>query len=139
MIKRTIAGTSADATLPKTPVTVGGREYDLCFDITALLEAEHAINDVYRRAKLPNRVNLLVALGELNLENTCTLFAAGVRTFHPEIAFDEARRMLKLADVFAVAAAIGDAWTEAVPEATKQPGPIEADPDATAQAPASET
>ena len=98
MTKRQIAGSLADATLPRTPVMISGKEYFLCFDLGALAEAETAINVEFARAKLPERVNLLVSLSELNLKNVRVLFAAAVRTFQPELGFEEAQELLALGD-----------------------------------------
>jgi hypothetical protein len=116
MAKRQIAGSLADATLPRTPVTIRGKEYYLCFDLGALAEAETAINAEFARAKLPERVNLLVSLSELNLKNVRVLFAAAVRTFQPELAFDDALELLALGDVFHVVAAIEASWSASIPE-----------------------
>jgi hypothetical protein len=113
MSKRDIAGTVADASLPRTPITVRGKDYDLCFDLGALSEAETAINAENARAKLPDRVNLLVALTDLNLKNTRILFAAALRTFHPEMGFKEALELPAIPDLFRVISAIEAAWTAA--------------------------
>jgi hypothetical protein len=122
-MRRNIAGSAADATLPRTPITIGGKEYNLCFDLGALAEAETAINAEYIRAKRPERVNLLVSLSELNLENTRIMFGASLRTFHPELSFEEARAVLGLGDVFRVVTAIESAWaaSTADPENTAHP------------------
>jgi hypothetical protein len=121
MAKREISGSLADATLPRTPVTIGSKEYFLCFDLGALAEAETAINMEFARAKLPERVNLLVSLSELNLKNVRILFAAAVRTFQPEIGFEEARDLLALGDVFRVVAALEASWSAATAEPEKNP------------------
>ena len=128
MATRQIAGTLADATLPRTPITVRGREYNLCFDLGALAEAETAINAEFARAKLPERVNLLVSLSELNLKNVRILFAAGVRAFHSELDFEEAQELLALGDIFRVVAAIESSWSAAVPEPEKAARPLEPGP-----------
>ncbi|HKD60546.1 MAG TPA: hypothetical protein VKB47_08800 [Terracidiphilus sp.] len=120
---RAIAGTRADATLPKTPVTVGGKTYDLCFDLGALSEAETAINAELAAAGRRDFVNLLYALPAGNLSSTRLIFAAAVRTFHPELTFDEATRLLELPDLFEVAVAVKAAWAAAVPEAEEQKNP----------------
>lgn len=128
MTKRQIAGSIADATLPRTPVMIGGKEYFLCFDLGALAEAETAINVEFARAKLPERVNLLVSLSELNLKNVRVLFAAAVRTFQPDLGFEEAQELLALGDVFRVVAALEASWSAAVPEPEekKPQEPVEA-------------
>jgi hypothetical protein len=112
---RKIAGTAADPTLPKTPVNIGGTTYDLCFDFGALAEAETAINAELDRAKSEERVNLLNALPTQNLANTRLLFAAGIRTFHPEISFRDALRMPTPAVLFDVAMAVRAAWIKSSP------------------------
>lgn len=114
--KRKIAGTVADPTLPKTPVTVGGKRYDLCLDLGALAEAETAINMELFRAGSAERVNLLAALPYPNLMNTRVVFAAAVRTFHPEIGFEEAMKMLRIEDLFDVSAVIARMWESTTQE-----------------------
>jgi hypothetical protein len=120
---REIAGTDRDATLPRTPITINGREYNLCFDLGALAEAETAINAEFVKAKLPERVNLLVAISNLNLANTRTMFAAAVRTFQPELGFKEARELLVLGDVFRVVSAIEAAWAASTRKPDRPPEP----------------
>jgi hypothetical protein len=101
MTTQKIRGAVAVASLPRTPVMIGGRKYDLCFDIFALYRAEASINAAYAQEKLPDRIRLADAFGDWNIENVRTVFAAAVRTFHPELSFDEARRLLLTP---------GDAW-----------------------------
>ena len=114
---RAVAGTTADATLPKTPITIDGKTYNLCFDLGALAEAEMAINRELARRDPPQFVNLLMALPVQNLANTRTVFAAAVRTFHSELTFDEAMALLTLENVHDAALAIRDAWDKATPKA----------------------
>lgn len=123
--KRTIANTPADASLPKTPVTIGGKTYNLCFDLGALSEAETAINAELARLDPPQRVNLLIALPDTTLGSTRVTFAAAVRKFHPELRFAEAMNLLTLANVHDVAILIREAWEKATapPEPTDPTGP----------------
>lgn len=118
MKTRKIAGTSADPTLPKTPIEIDGKTYDLCFDLGALAEAEQAIN------REGHQVNLLAALPVLNLTNVRLIFAAALRKFHPEVGYDEAVSMVTLANVYAIASVIAEAWKAALPE--PEPVPTEA-------------
>jgi hypothetical protein len=113
MSKRKIAGTIADATLPKTPVEVNGKTYYLCFTVGALSEAETAINRELGLVGTENEVNLLQALPKQNLANTRLVFAAAVRAFHPELTFDEAAELLEVPDLYPVAVAIREAWARA--------------------------
>lgn len=113
---RAIANSAADATLPKTPVKVGGKTYNLCFDLGALSEAETSINGELARAGRRDFVNLLWALPVQNLSSVRILFAGAVRTFHPEIAYDEALALVGMNDVLGIAIAIKDAWEAATPK-----------------------
>jgi hypothetical protein len=113
MATRRIAGTIADATLPKTPITIAGREYNLCFDLGALAEAETAINAELVKAGRSDYVNLLFALPAQNLASTRIVFAAALRTFHPDIDFDAAKKMIALEDLYAVALKVREAWQAA--------------------------
>lgn len=123
-MKRKIAGTIADATLPKTPIELGGVTYNLCFDLGALCEAETAINDELRASG--QAVNLLIALPVQNLANTRLAFAAAVRVFHPELTFEAACDVLRLADMLLVAIKVKEAWEASRPEAAESPDPLAA-------------
>jgi hypothetical protein len=112
MKQKRIAGTIADATLPKTPIEIGGKTYNLCFTLGALSEAETSINAEFARQGSEERVNLLQALPSANLASTIIVFAAAVRTFHPEITFDEARELLTFDDLLAVFLKVRDAWNQ---------------------------
>jgi hypothetical protein len=129
MNKRQIAGTVSDTTLPRVPIKLRGREYNLCFDLGALAEAESVINAELVKAKSPDRVNLLVSLSTLDLRNVRILFAAAVRTFHPELGFDEARDLLALGDIFRIVAAIESAWSASVAEPEPRPSEPEPEPE----------
>jgi hypothetical protein len=113
MKQKKIAGTIADATLPKTPVEVNGKTYYLCFTVGALSEAETAINRELGLVGTDNEVNLLQALPKQNMANTRLVFAAAVRVFHPELSFDEAAELLEIPDLYPVAIAIREAWARA--------------------------
>jgi hypothetical protein len=110
MAKRTIVNTPADPTLPSTPIEIGGKLFNLCFDFGALAEAEADFN------RQGHRVNLLTALPELNLGNTRILFAASVHKYHPELSFDEAIALVHFRNVYQVVQTISQAWNEAMPE-----------------------
>jgi hypothetical protein len=126
-MSRKIAGTKADPTLPKTPIVIGGKTYNLCFDLGALAEAETSINAELAGAGKLERVNLLLALPVQNLTNSRILFAAAVRTFHPELSFADAVDLPKLNDVFAIGAKLVEAYANAMvdpenPADPPQPG-----------------
>lgn len=113
---RKVAGSPADPTLPKTPITIDGNVYNLCFDFAALAEAESALNAE------GHNVNLLAALPTLNLANTRTVFAAALRTFHSDIAFDDAVKLVNFGNAYTIAGAIADAWEAAIPKTETKPG-----------------
>ena len=113
-MSKKVSGTVLDPTLPKTPITIDGTEYNLCFDLGALATAEADINAA------GHEVNLLAALPQLNLANTRVIFAAALRTFHPDISFDHAVKMVSFANVYTIANAIAEAWQSALPEPEKE-------------------
>lgn len=121
MGRKRIANTAADATLPKTPVTIGGKTYNLCLDLGALAEAETAINSELQRAGRNDFVNLLYALPVQNLANTRDVFAAAMRPFHPEISFDEAKALITVNDLWVVADAVAKAYRESAPDLPTAP------------------
>lgn len=117
---RKIANTKTDPTLPKTPIAINDDEYNLCFDLGALAEAEAELNAE------GHNVNLLAALPTLNLTNVRVIFAAAIRKFHPSIDYDEAVGMVNLGNVYLIAAAISDAWQAALPAPGEPVGNAEA-------------
>jgi len=122
--KRKVAGSDADATLPKTPITIDGKTYNLCCDLGALSEAETKINAGLGLSE--RRVNLLAAMTEENLSNTRILFAASLRVFHPEITFAAGCAMVQRDNLFDIAFTLREAWKQATPE--KIANPAEAQP-----------
>lgn len=114
--KREIVGTVADPTLPKTPVEIDGKTYNLCFDLLALAEAEAAINRELIRETPPRRVNLLLAMPNQDLMSVTIMFAGAVRTFHPEFSFKEAQKLLRMDNIWPVAVAVREAWIRSAPE-----------------------
>jgi hypothetical protein len=119
--KRKVAESIEDPTLPKTPVEIGGKTYNLCFTFGAIATAEHHINAEFARSGSPERVSLLVALNDLDLYNACILFAAGIHQFHPEIGFDEARKLVDYSSIQHVMEAIVAGFSAAMPDPEKKP------------------
>lgn len=113
---RKISGTQTDPTMPKTPITIDGKEYNLCFDFGALAEAESALTAE------GHNVNLLAALPQFNLSNTRIVFAAALRTFHPEIGYEQAFGMVNFGNVYTIAGVIADAWEASLPKPESKPG-----------------
>lgn len=120
--KRKIAGTVSDPLLPKTPVTIDGKTYNLCFDLGALAEAETAINGE-RARKGEQPLNLLMVLPAMNLANIRIVFAAALRKFHPEIDFEKAQKMLTLSNLYDVATRIREAWDKSSAAGEDTPNP----------------
>jgi hypothetical protein len=122
MKQRKIAGTIVDATLPKTPIEIDGKIYNLCFTLGALAEAETSINAELAREGRNDFVNLLFALPPVgSLANTRIVFAAAVRTFHPELTFEQACELPGLSDLYEVANKVRAAWYEATVKDKDEP------------------
>ena len=115
---RKIGNTTADPSLPKTPIAIDGKEWNLCFDYSALAEAEQALNQE------GHAVNLLLSLPVPSLATVKPLFAAALRTFHPEVSFEEASAMVTLANARFVADLVCNAWMAA--QAEPEPDPTQA-------------
>lgn len=118
MTARKVANTPIDPTLQKTPITIGGVTYNLCFDLGSLAEAEQTLN------RAGHNVNLLYALPNLNLANVRVIFGAALRAFHPEVTFEQAMDLITFHNLYAIANAVSEAWTAALPE--PEPVPMEA-------------
>lgn len=115
MKKHTVAETPIDPTLPKVPVKIKGKEYFLCFDLAALADAEaHFLRQGVE-------VNLLAALPAMTLMQVRTLFPCALHKFQPSITFEEAQAMITPPVLYIVAAAIGAAWKESLPEPDQDP------------------
>jgi hypothetical protein len=108
---RHFANTAADPLLPRTPVTINGREYNLCFDFRALREAELAFSQQGHRAALISAMN-----DPFMFENVCRVFPCALRRFHPEITWDDAQAMVDLGSVDVIAMAIYEAKRDASPK-----------------------
>lgn len=83
-------------------VVIGDKTYNLCFDFGKLCDAEDAIN------REGFRISLLFCLdiALLTLQNTRILFAAAVRTFHPELKFADAIKLVDVDSIYVIAEAL---------------------------------
>jgi hypothetical protein len=100
-----------DSTLPSTPITIKGSIYKMCFDLRALGKAEREL------VALGHDVRLLEKFPRLEyIDEVLILFAAAIRTFQPEISFEEALALPDLPGIYLVRAAIYAAWSAAIPE-----------------------
>jgi hypothetical protein len=95
----------AGTDLPFYPVHVDGKTYKLCFDMRELAKAERELE------REGHRVNMLFALnvGSLDLDAVETLFAATVRTYHPELKYNDAVALVTLSSVYHIATVILEA------------------------------
>jgi hypothetical protein len=94
----------------------------MCFDLGALAQAEHELNAPGPGRPYGYDVNLLFALpsfGRLTLYNTRILFAASLRKFQPEIAWEDALALLTDAYLPTAATAIVAAYNLGAPEPEK--------------------
>lgn len=105
------ARTLVDATLPRTPITIGGKTYDLCLDLGSLSEAESEL------VRLGYDVNILLSLPPVNLSTTRVVFGAALRRFHPELSFPQAVALLTPKYIHPAYIAIMEAWGKSISEA----------------------
>lgn len=95
---------------PRTPVELGGRRYDLCFNLGAVALAQQEFD---RRG---HDVNLLESLPALNLANVRVLFPRTLRKYHLDLDFASAQQLVTWESVYAVAGALRAAWHAAAPD-----------------------
>jgi hypothetical protein len=93
------------AGFPFYPAEINGKTYKLCFELRQLSKAEQELN------REGHPVNMLLALnvGSLDLNAVQTLFAASVRTYHPELKYEAAIDLITMESVYSVAIVILDA------------------------------
>lgn len=90
-----------DPTLPFTPVEIDGETYKLCYDFGAIGTIEGELE----AAGHPD-VNLLVMGWQINARTLPVLLAAGLRVYHPEISFDDAKKLVNWRNAMALTVAI---------------------------------
>lgn len=101
--------TIIDSTLPRTPIKIGTKTYDLCLDLGALSEAE---TELVRKGY--DEVNILVSHPPVNLTTTRIIFGAALRRFHPEISYEDAVALLDERYIHHAYVTIVQAWDDAV-------------------------
>jgi hypothetical protein len=127
---RKFAQTTADPMLPRTPIEIDGKTYNMCFDFGAILEAESAY------AREGHQANLLVNFRNFSFYGVRMVFPCAVRTFHPELTWDQARALVNMGNVFDIGNAIFEAWNaaqvkkEPAKEETEEESPAPNPPDA---------
>jgi hypothetical protein len=98
--------------LPTTPMEIGSKTYNLCYDLSALCDAEQFFN---RRCR---QVNLLQALTNPDVAPGIEkLFPCLVHTYHPELSFNAAQKILTQRAAFAICSQIAALWNDAGPPA----------------------
>jgi hypothetical protein len=122
MQNETVAGTPADPTIKFTPLTLGGETYQLCYDFDAIAKAE-AITGMA----------LLAGVDWSNIPVTrirAMLYASALKA-HPDVKLAQFTPHIRHKNILAIQIALGDAWTESVPE--KEEDESHAAEDASAQ------
>lgn len=100
-----------DATLPKTPITIGGKTYDMCLDLGALAKAEQEL------VAEGNDVKLLLCLPPITLQSMRILFAASLRQFQPGLDYNDAIKLLNIGNVQDAYGVVINTWNAAMVEA----------------------
>jgi hypothetical protein len=98
--------------LSKTPIEIAGKTYMCCFDMDQMADAEEFFNS------RGENVNLLRSLSSLGLKSVRAVFAVALHTYHPEIGFKDAQKLLSLPASYKVAAAIGAIWAPTADQVT---------------------
>lgn len=111
-----------DPTLPFTEIEIDGKSYKMCLDFEAIAHAESEIPEL-------NGVSLLACSWNMTTLNAGILFAVSLRIYQPEIAFDDARRLVTWQNSAEVCMAIRKAQNNFIPEpdeATEKADPPQA-------------
>ncbi|MBB6144716.1 hypothetical protein HNQ77_002672 [Silvibacterium bohemicum] len=116
MPKRKVADTPADPTLPTFPIQIDGTTYTLCLDFAALAEAESALQ------RAGHDVCILRHMPSLSFELVKAFFVCGVQRFHPDLAFEDASKLVRLDTVWLIAKCIDIAYAMAMPATDEKPG-----------------
>jgi hypothetical protein len=106
-----------DPTLPFTEVTILGKTYKLCFTFRAIAKAESKLLAQGVQA------DLLSAMVRPGLETLPVMFAAGLSTFHPELAFAEIEPLVDYDTFLDISEAVSQAWVAALPKRKKVEDP----------------
>jgi hypothetical protein len=105
--------TERDAWLPRTPVVIAGRKYDLCGGFQQLVEAEAY---VAQRIHGFNLADVLLSWGQDHdsvLNGARKLLPAALRTFHPNVSYEHAQEMFERAlaeDDVSIVEALWNMW-----------------------------
>jgi hypothetical protein len=93
------------AELPFYPIELDGKTYKLCFNLRELAKAERELGSE------GHSVNMLFALnaGSIDLDAVENIFAATVRTYHPELKYNDAVALVTLSSVYRIATVILEA------------------------------
>jgi hypothetical protein len=107
--RRKIANTVADPTSPAVKISIQGKDYFLCFDLGALAEAKQHF------AEQGKKINLLRALGELDVDSLMVLFPCAIHKHHPELSFEDAQKLITFHVLYAISGAVLAAWRISMP------------------------
>ena len=114
-----------DPLLPRTPVTIDGKRYDLCFTFNALAQAKIGL-----RAR-GIHFNLLrsLDLAEIDVDAIQPLFYAALLPFRPEMTVEEAFALVTLQTCDVILMGIVEAYGAAFGAQREEGGPPPAGPE----------
>lgn len=107
MPNETVAGTTADPTIKFTPLKLGKKTYQLCYDFEAVAKAEALTG-----------MELLIGVDWSHvsvMRARAMLYACALKA-HPDIKVDEFSPYLRHRYIQQIQSALFEAWTESVPE-----------------------
>jgi len=110
-----------DPLLPRTPIEIDGKTYDLCFTIGALAEAKS------RLRKAGVEINLLQSINfsDMDADVIPPLFFAALLPFQPEMTQEKAYALVTLQTIVPIYQALANAYLRAwgTKDEVKNPGP----------------
>lgn len=110
-----------DPTMPVDTISINGKVYRMCFDFSALAEAEGEL----KSKGIP--CNILGAIRLDSISAVQTLFAASLRRYQPELAWEDALDLVTWQTFGAIAPAVGNALAQAMSPADPEAKPEDKD------------
>jgi hypothetical protein len=117
--KRTATAPLVDPTLPTFPVEIDGKTYTLCLDFSTLAQAERELQ------RQGHDICILRHMPSLSFELVKAFFVCGVHRFHPDLAFEDAEKLVRLDTVWLIAKCIDIAYAMAMPPKEDTPGEVQ--------------
>lgn len=104
---------AVDPTSPPVTIQLGDREYKLTFDLVTLTAAEQMMREQ------GHTVNLLNALGDINLSTLPVLLTAAALHYQPDTKLEDIRAKITMSNLISAKEVLIYTWLMSIPEADR--------------------